>query len=43
VSNDKTARYAFTGNELYVRARIEDSNGLRAWTQPVLVPRSSSR
>ncbi len=42
VANDNPARYAFTGNELYVRARIEDSNGLRAWTQPVLVPRSSS-
>jgi hypothetical protein len=27
--------YQFTGNELYVRARIEASNGTRAWTQPV--------
>jgi len=43
VANDNPARYAFTGTELYVRARIEDSNGLRAWTQPVLVPRSSNR
>jgi hypothetical protein len=42
-SNETPARYTFTGNEQYVRARIEDSNGLRAWTQPVLVPRSSSR
>jgi len=36
-SNDNPARYAFTGTELYVRARIEDSNGLRAWTQPAFV------
>lgn len=35
VSNDNPARYGFVGNEGYVRARIEDSNGLRAWTQPV--------
>lgn len=27
--------YAFKGDELYVRARIEASNGARAWTQPV--------
>ncbi len=29
--------YTFTGNELYVRARIEASNGTRAWTQPVFL------
>jgi hypothetical protein len=28
-------RYRFTGNETYVRAAIIDSNGNRAWTQPV--------
>ena len=27
--------YEFTGNELYVRARITSSDGLVAWTQPV--------
>ena len=33
------ASYKFKGNEQYVRARIEDSGGRRAWTQPVfLVP-----
>lgn len=31
------ARYAITGSEGYVRARITDSNGLKAWTQPVFV------
>jgi hypothetical protein len=41
VSNENPARYTFTGSERYVRARVEDSNGLRAWTQPVIVkPRS---
>lgn len=37
VSNDNPAIYSFVGNEGYVRARIEDSNGLRAWTQPVFL------
>ncbi len=31
------ARYAITGSEGYVRARITDSNGLKAWTQPVIL------
>lgn len=31
--------YRFQGSELYVRARIEDSNGARAWTQPVFLKR----
>jgi len=31
--------YTFTGNELYVRARVEASNGTRAWTQPVFLKR----
>lgn len=30
------ARYQFTGAERYVRASIIDSDGRRAWTQPVL-------
>jgi hypothetical protein len=30
-----SARYRFTGSETYVRASIIDSNGNRAWTQPV--------
>ncbi len=37
VSHENPAHYTFVGNEGYVRARVEDSNGLRAWTQPVLV------
>ena len=37
VSYDNPARYDFKGTEGYVRARIEESNGLRAWTQPVIV------
>ena len=43
VSRDNPARYAFTGKEGYVRARIEDSNGLRAWTQPVAPAATPSR
>ena len=31
------AAYAIKGNEGYVRARISDSNGMRAWTQPVRI------
>jgi hypothetical protein len=34
-SYDNPARYDFAGNERYVRARIEESSGRRAWTQPV--------
>ena len=37
-SHDNPARYMMTGSERYVRARVEDSNGLRAWTQPVFRP-----
>jgi hypothetical protein len=32
-----TARYAISGSEGYVRVRISDSSGRRAWTQPVRV------
>jgi len=33
-SGDLQASYTFRGNEPYVRARIESSNGTIAWTQP---------
>ena len=36
-SNENPAEYRFKGNEGYVRARIEDSSGFRAWTQPVFL------
>ena len=32
-----TVRYHFTGEEKYVRARVQDSMGHLAWTQPVYV------
>jgi hypothetical protein len=31
------ASYRFTGNEVYVRARIDSSNGGSAWTMPVFL------
>ena len=37
VSNQNPASYKFNGTEQYVRARIEDSGGRRAWTQPVFL------
>jgi hypothetical protein len=33
-----TATYTFGGDEGYVRARVLESNGAMAWTQPVRVP-----
>jgi len=33
-SADNPAVYRFTGNEPYVRAKVLDSNGREAWTQP---------
>lgn len=36
-SNDNPATYRFKGSEGYVRGRVEDSNGRRAWTQPVFL------
>jgi hypothetical protein len=33
--HSETPRYDFQGGETYVRAVIEDSDGRRAWTQPV--------
>ena len=41
VSRENPARYTFKGDEGYVRARIDDSNGHRAWTQPVIVKAGS--
>ena len=32
------AAYEIKGNEGYVRARVTDSAGGKAWTQPVFVP-----
>lgn len=39
LKNDTTSTpsYSFTGSELYVRARIEGSDGAVAWTQPVFL------
>ena len=34
---DPTAEYTFKGNEQYVRARIIESNGKMAWTQPAFL------
>lgn len=34
-STTTTPTYTFTGSEKYVRARVFESNGKRAWTQPV--------
>jgi hypothetical protein len=33
-SYEKRAVYRFTGQEKYVRARVESSSGAKAWTQP---------
>jgi hypothetical protein len=34
---ENPAVYAIKGDEKYVRARIMDSNGRKAWTQPIFV------
>jgi hypothetical protein len=34
-TSEPIAVYKFTGNEKYVRARVESSGGAKAWTQPV--------
>jgi predicted metal-dependent phosphoesterase TrpH len=31
------ATYEFQGNEMYIRAKIIDSNGNMAWTQPIII------
>lgn len=33
--NNPECEYRFTGEERYIRARVTDSNGLQAWTQPI--------
>ena len=38
VPKAETASYEFQGDEGYVRARVIESNGAMAWTQPALVP-----
>ena len=37
-SVETAATYKFRGDERYVRARVIESNGKMAWTQPVLIP-----
>lgn len=37
VENGRAPFYRFTGNESYVRAVVTDSDGRKAWTQPVFV------
>ncbi|MGH7712301.1 MAG: CehA/McbA family metallohydrolase [Gemmatimonadaceae bacterium] len=38
-STGTRAQYRLTGSERYVRARVTDSGGRRAWTQPVMLGR----
>lgn len=38
-SAQSPATYRFKGNELYVRAKVYESNGKLAWTQPIYVNR----
>lgn len=38
-SSSTSARYRLTGTEGYVRTRVSDSGGRRAWTQPVIPQR----
>ncbi|HET7219501.1 MAG TPA: CehA/McbA family metallohydrolase [Vicinamibacterales bacterium] len=40
---DSPAEYLFRGDEGYVRAKVFESNGRVAWTQPVLVTRRPAR
>jgi hypothetical protein len=40
-STDSSATYTFKGDERYVRAKIVESNGQIAWTQPVAVGASA--
>jgi hypothetical protein len=40
-SIEPQASYSITGNEGYVRARVLESNGRRAWVQPVMVRQPS--
>jgi len=38
-AHESAATYVFTGREMYVRARILESNGRMAWCQPVFLSR----
>ena len=40
---DADASYTFTGSEGYVRVKVIESNGLMAWTQPVVVGASGPK
>ena len=40
-SPDAKATYTFAGDEGYVRARVLESNGRMAWTQPVVVGKNT--
>lgn len=35
------ATYQFSGDEMYIRAKIMDSNGRMAWTQPVMLEKQN--
>lgn len=37
IDESNTPSYSFTGSELYVRARVDGSDGAVAWTQPVFL------
>ena len=37
------AAYTFRGHKGYVRAKVIESNGYLAWTQPVRVPRRGAK
>lgn len=41
-SINNPARYDFRGDEGYVRAKILESNGKTAWTQPVMIAKTSN-
>jgi len=42
-ANESSATYQFSGDEGYVRARVLESNGRRAWIQPTIVPQRRSQ
>jgi hypothetical protein len=41
-ATEASATYQFNGDEGYVRARVLESNGRRAWIQPTIVPQRRS-
>lgn len=42
-ATEASATYQFNGDEGYVRARVLESNGRRAWIQPTIVPQRRSQ